>query len=371
MNIASRAHPLAALMFCILLLTACGGEEPANTPPAAMPAAPAAPAMAKPVAEAPEHGAFLGAMDTEHPAWFKESFLDFQEDVDEAAANNKRVVVYVYQQGCPYCNRLVEYNFGQKDIVEKTQQNFEVIALNMWGDREVTTLDGATMIEKDFAKSIGANYTPTLLFFDEQGQVVLRVNGYYPPHNFRIALDYVAGKKEQGQTYRDYFATRHPVPATGELHAEPFFMQPPYDLTRAGTTRPLVVFFEQKECQECDRLHQKTLQYPMTRELVQQLDAVQLDMWSSTAVITPDNRKMTAREWARELNIAFAPSLVFFDTQGQEVMRADGFLKNFHVQTLFDYVAKGAYTTEPEFQRYLSHRAEQLREQGVDVDIWD
>ena len=32
-----------------------------------------------------ELGAFLGAMDTEHPGWFKESFLDFEEDIEEDA----------------------------------------------------------------------------------------------------------------------------------------------------------------------------------------------------------------------------------------------------------------------------------------------
>ena len=49
-----------------------------------------------------ELGAFLGAMDTEHPGWFKESFLDFEEDIEEAAAEGRRLVLYFWQTGCPY-----------------------------------------------------------------------------------------------------------------------------------------------------------------------------------------------------------------------------------------------------------------------------
>ncbi|MCH1522964.1 MAG: hypothetical protein L7T80_09070, partial [Arenicellales bacterium] len=45
-------------------------------------------------------GAFLGAVDTEHPGWFKESFLDFEEDIDEAAAGGPRQGVNIWQAGC-------------------------------------------------------------------------------------------------------------------------------------------------------------------------------------------------------------------------------------------------------------------------------
>jgi len=38
-----------------------------------------------------EPGASLGAKTSETPGWFKESFLDFEEDVAEAAAAGKRV----------------------------------------------------------------------------------------------------------------------------------------------------------------------------------------------------------------------------------------------------------------------------------------
>ena len=47
----------------------------------------------------------------EKPAWFKESFLNLREDVEEAKENNKRVLLYFYQDGCPYCAKLLQDNF--------------------------------------------------------------------------------------------------------------------------------------------------------------------------------------------------------------------------------------------------------------------
>ncbi|HCX86823.1 MAG TPA: hypothetical protein DG761_02225, partial [Gammaproteobacteria bacterium] len=84
-------------------------------------------ALANPLAHAESEqpvGAFLGAVDTEHPGWFKESFLDFEKDIQEAAAEGRRLVLYFWQTGCPYCNALIEHNFAQRDIAETMQSDF-------------------------------------------------------------------------------------------------------------------------------------------------------------------------------------------------------------------------------------------------------
>ena len=103
------------------------------------------------------------------PAWFKESFLDIREDIDEARQSDKRVVLYFYQDGCPYCAKLLQDNFGNADIATKTRKHFDVIAINMWGDREVVSVDGQPYTEKELAEVLAVQYTPTMVFFDERG----------------------------------------------------------------------------------------------------------------------------------------------------------------------------------------------------------
>ena len=118
----------------------------------------------------------------EQPAWFKSSFLDLEEDITEASESGKRLMVFFYQDGCPYCKKLLQDNFGQRDIAEKTRKNFDVVSLNIWGDRDVSFADIETT-EKDFAARLKVMYTPTLIFFNEQGKVVLRTNGYITRQN--------------------------------------------------------------------------------------------------------------------------------------------------------------------------------------------
>ena len=320
---------------------------------------------------AEQKGQFFGAKETEYPDWFKDSFLEIGEDVQEASDAGRRVMLFFHQDGCPYCNLLVERNLAQKDLEKRMRENFDVIALNLWGDREVATVEGKSFTEKEFAAALGVQYTPTLIFLNEQGRSVLRIDGYYPPQNFRVALDYVAGHEEKQVSYRDYYASVVPEPPSGTLNGEDFFSTPPYVLSRNATTRspPLAVFFEQGQCPNCDTLHKETLADPPTRALIDQFESVQLDMWSDTPLITPDNTRTTAKAWARQLGITYAPTIVFFNGQGKEVIRADSYFKVFHTQSLMDYVLSEAYRDEPNFQRYISARADAIRDKGIDVDL--
>lgn len=68
--------------------------------------------------------------------------------------------------------------------------------------------------------------------------------------------------------------------------------------------------------------------------------------------------------------MAYTPTIVFFDTRGAEVFRVEAYLKPFHFTSSFDYVASGAYRTQPNFQRFLQARAEKIRAQGGKVELW-
>ena len=314
-------------------------------------------------------GEFLGAKDTNHPAWFKESFLDFEEDIADAADEGKRLVLYFWQTGCPYCNALVEHNFAQRDIVERMQSHYSLVGINMWGDREVIQVGGKTFTEKTLAAALKVNYTPTLLFFNENKKVILRLNGYYPPDEFRTALDWAKASNTSDVSFAEYAAAHASTTARDAMNPQEFFREPPYDLSSFERDFT-ALFFEQPSCRQCDVLHEKVLAQQIVRAQAEKMNAIQVDMWSNTPIKLADGRELTARELARELNVQFAPTVVFLDRQGVEVMRMDGAFKTFHTQGIFRYVNERAYATEPSFQRYLGALAERFREQGLDVDIW-
>ena len=303
----------------------------------------------------------------EQPAWFKNSFLDLEEDIEEAAESGKRLMVFFYQDGCPYCKKLLQDNFGQRKIASKTKNNFDVVALNIWGDREVS-FSGIETIEKDFAAQLKVMYTPTLLFFNEQGKAVLRTNGYYHPAKFNVALDYVLQRHEKNESFLSYVNRISPTKLKGKIYKEVETIKSPYDFSQSSKKYRLVIF-GQKQCLECDELHGDILKQKMSIELLGKLDVSVLDMWSEESINRTDGVKTTIKAWAKDLQIQYAPSLVYFDPQGKEVFRSDAYLKAFHIQSVMDYITSEAYKKEKNFQRYIDGRANRLREQGIEVDI--
>jgi len=308
----------------------------------------------------------------EKPSWFKESFLDLREDVEEATTNKKRVLLYFYQDGCPYCAKLLQDNFGQKKIADKTRNNFDVIALNMWGDKEVTDLSGKVTTEKKFAEKLKVMYTPTLLFLNEKGQVALRVNGYYAPRKFETALDYIRGHNETKISFRNYYNKYAPAAVSGKLHSQPFILQAPYNFkTLLKKDKPVLVLFEQKKCKDCDELHKDIFKRKETIKELNKFNVVRLDMWGRDKLIDMQGKNISAKDFAKKMDINNAPSFVFLNAKGKEVFRIDAYLKSFHIQSVLDYVSSAAYKTQPNFQRFIGARADKLEAQGVHVDLMD
>lgn len=312
-----------------------------------------------------------GSREMAYPDWFKHSFLDLREDVQEAAAEGRRLVVYFGQRDCAYCQALLEVNFGKADIVAYTRRHFDVVPIDIWSDVEVVDTRGERLSSKAFAEREKAQFTPTLIFYGEQGEEVFRLRGYYPPYEFGAALEYVADGHHGRIGFRDYLARAEPNLRfePEDLVDDPLFARPPHllDRTRFPAERPLAVFFEQPQCHACDILHSEQLRDPRIRQALEQFEVVQLDMGAGTPVLTPDGRRVTASQWARELGLFYPPTVLFFDENGREIIRVDSVVRFHRLASVLDFVLSKDYLAQPYFQRWREDRAGRTPPPGLPV----
>ncbi len=306
------------------------------------------------------------AQPLEHPDWFTVSFLDLREDLDAAVGKGKRgLILYFGQNDCPYCKAHLENNWGRKDIVTYTQKHFDVVHIDVRGDRTVTGFDGVETTEKEFAFRNTVQFTPSLLFYDANGRLALKIAGYRPPYQFRAALEYVADKHYARENFRNYLARAEPASSYGgeELNESDIFSSPPFMFDRRyfKSKQPLVVFFEEQTCHPCDVLHGGPLISETVFNKFQQFEAVQLDMWSETPVQLPGGEKSTAKHWADRLGINYAPTLIFFDETGQEIMRVDSVVGFYRLNGVLDFVLSKAYRTYPTYLKWRYSQGSELK----------
>ena len=288
------------------------------------------------------------------PDWFKVSFLDLNEDLNEALQNNKKgLIVYYGQKLCPYCKAHLQNNWGQKDILKYTLKNFDVISINVRGQKQVTDFDGTEYTEKQFSVIQKTNFTPSLMFYTKEG-LALKLIGYRPPYQFRAALEYVADQHYKKEKFASYLSRAESAFSYGKenLNTNPLFSHGPYilDRSRFVAQRPLLVSFERGKCHACDVLHAEPLQNPEIKQRINKLSAIQVDMTSNTPVLTPDGKKMTAKQWSESLALDYAPTLIFFDQQGKEIIRIGSVVWFYRLRNVLDFVTTKGYIEQPNFQ---------------------
>ncbi len=299
------------------------------------------------------------------PEWFKLSFLDFREDLKEAREVGKDgLLVYYGQKYCAYCKQFLEKDLAREDIQAYTLERFDVIGIDIHGDRMVVDPAGMELTERELAIREETNFTPTVVFYAREGKEVLRLRGYYPPYRFRAALEYVADGHYKNEPYREYLA-RADVPLVfepGDLNEQPFFMRGPMmlDRSRIRGEQPLVVFFEQGNCHACDVLHSGPLQDPEIRQRISRLENVQLSYWGDTPVVTPAGERTTSRKWAESLGLFYTPTLVVYDDRGHEIIRVDSVVQFYRLRNILDYVLTEGYRDYPTFQSWRTSRSPRL-----------
>ncbi len=150
--------------------------------------------------------------------WFLESFLDLPDDLASAHKEGKRLVIMWELRGCPYCRETHLVNFAQPRIADYIKANFEVLQLNIIGDRKVKDFDGTELSEKALAAKYAIHFTPTFQFFPETTaglkdetpakREVARAPGYLRPDDFLAFFRFVREKAYDKGSFRDFLKSQ-------------------------------------------------------------------------------------------------------------------------------------------------------------------
>lgn len=116
----------------------------------------------------PAAAAEIGDDGLHKESWMRETFLDMAEDLEEARAEGKRLVLMVEQRGCIYCKKMHEEVYPDETISTYIEENFFVVQLNLHGSREMVDFDGDVRSERDMLRKWGILFTPTVIFLPEE-----------------------------------------------------------------------------------------------------------------------------------------------------------------------------------------------------------
>lgn len=161
------------------------------------------------------HAATVGEDGLHKEDWFALTFKDVAEDIAAAKEEGKRLVLIFEQRGCIYCREMHEKILSDPEVSGFIKENFKVVQYNMFGDEEVTDLDGEVLTEKTAARKWGYVFTPTMVFMPEEAPAegmpvsraaVATMPGAFGRHTFLNMFRWV---HEKGYEKEEHFQQYH------------------------------------------------------------------------------------------------------------------------------------------------------------------
>lgn len=311
-----------------------------------------------------QQGAVTGGIHFDIPDWFKTSFLEIAEDVEEANDEGKHVMLFMHLNGCPYCDKMVNENFADDALKPYLIKHFDSIALNIQGDREIEFNEEVSTTERALAQLLNVQYTPTILFLNSDNKTVLRLNGYRSPETVKHALEFVQTKAYLKTSFNQ-FKNKRSQRANYQLSASSLYSS---TTDFSNITTPVAIMFEDVNCDECATFQKDILARPEIQEQFKRYTFVRLDALSDDVLIDFNGHKTTAKQWAESLKMSYRPGIVLFDEQ-QETGRIESMLYPFHFESVLRYGLDKSYKSYASYLDLMGVRIEQLTQQGINVNI--
>jgi len=311
-----------------------------------------------------KQGVISGGKTYTIPDWFKLSLLDIKEDALDAAKSKKQVMLFMHLNACPYCARMLDENFRKGPNKVYTKRNFDVVAINIRGGKEVTWNDNKFLSEMHFAKKMGGFATPTIVFLNSKGEKILKINGYRKSEAFRVVLEFVANHHYLNMSLTQFVKGRQAKEAYSFIPHR--YIKKIKDLR--AYRNPLMIMFENRNCVDCPEFHKKVLNHPDVLLGLKKYLLVRLDTNSSKEVVTPSGDKLLPGLWAKNLGLNYTPGIALFN-KGKLVSLINGRYYHFHFKEILRYVSEDHYLRFHSFNQYLSIRQKELLRKGINIDL--
>ncbi|HIA08493.1 MAG TPA: thioredoxin [Chromatiaceae bacterium] len=115
-------------------------------------------------------------------------------DLSRHVLPSSRPLIVYFEQGNCYACDLLHSGPLQDPVVEHLLEKVDAVQLNMHSDEPVVTPAGMRTSAREWARQLGLFYTPTLMFFDEHGEEILRLDSVVQIYRLRNVLRFITSK---------------------------------------------------------------------------------------------------------------------------------------------------------------------------------
>ena len=121
----------------------------------------------------------------------------------EAKKSHKHVLVFLHRPNCSYCETMIEFTLPDEKIVQKIKKNFVLVDIDIREFGEVI-FDDFKGSRREFAKTLGYDFYPSVVFIDENREIVYEQAGYRDEDSFLNILRFVESHSYEDMDIEDF-----------------------------------------------------------------------------------------------------------------------------------------------------------------------
>ncbi len=135
-------------------------------------------------------------------------WLNFEKAHAKTVKEKKLMMVDVYTDWCKWCKVMDEQTFSHPDIVRFAQKNMVMAKMNAESDTKVR-FQGKEYTQRQLAMGLGVTGYPTVVFFDDKGEMITSVSGFINAEKFLPILEYLHGRHyDKKVSFEDFLSQR-------------------------------------------------------------------------------------------------------------------------------------------------------------------
>jgi thioredoxin-related protein len=123
--------------------------------------------------------------------------------LESAKENDKKVLIDVYAEWCPYCEKMHTEVYTESDIIEAVNEHFYLVKINIESENEVNYL-GNRMAESEFAKMLKSSSLPTTFFMNGDGELLGMQPGLLSAEIFEDLLNFVGSDAFESLSFEEF-----------------------------------------------------------------------------------------------------------------------------------------------------------------------
>ena len=134
------------------------------------------------------------------------------------------------------------------------------------------------------------------------------------------------------------------------------FLDLPDDLRHATQDNKLglMLYFGQQHCAYCEAMNEMIFEQEDFKSYISKyFDVIPIDVWGKLEVTNLQGKKTNETQFANEVQAQFTPTVIFYNTQGKEILRLKGYYPPYLFRAALDYLVGGFYKIE-NFSNYIA-----------------